>query len=137
MTLSQRKMSSERHSWLAKPHGAFTRVLSLLLLGFIVFGTTVEAAHTHGSLAAATRVIAASNFSDPATETKVKTTLLSCGDCLICQLHQNFSTALITFRLRVPPANKRATVPNPALQTFRSEVNTPIKGRAPPFISWI
>jgi hypothetical protein len=28
-------------------------VLSLLLLGFIVFGSTVEAAHTHGSLTAA------------------------------------------------------------------------------------
>ncbi|HKB65129.1 MAG TPA: hypothetical protein VKC61_04680 [Pyrinomonadaceae bacterium] len=128
-------MSSERNSRLAKPRGAFTRVLSLLLLGFIVFGTTVEAAHTHGSLAAAARVIAASNFSDPATETKVKTTLLSCGDCLICQLHQNFSTALITFRLPAPPPNERATVPNPALQNFRSQVDTPIKGRAPPFIS--
>jgi hypothetical protein len=130
-------MSSERHSKLAKPQGAFTRILSLLLLGFIVFGTTVEAAHTHGSLAAATRFIATSNFSDPATETKVKTTLLSCGDCLICQLHQNFSTALITFRLPAPSPPERATVPNPALQNFRSQLNTPIKGRAPPFISWI
>jgi hypothetical protein len=128
-------MSSERNSRLAKPQGAFTRVLSLLLLGFIVFGTTVEAAHTHGSLATATRVIAAANFSDPATETKVKTTLLSCGDCLICQLHQNFSTALITFRLPALSPTERATVPNPALQNFRSQLNTPIKGRAPPFIS--
>jgi len=128
-------MSSERNSRLAKPQGAFTRVLSLLLLGFIVFGTTVEAAHTHASLTAPTRVIAASNFSDPATETKVKTTLLSCGDCLICQLHQNFSTALITFRLQAPPPNERAAVPNRALQNFRSQVDTPIKGRAPPFIS--
>ena len=46
-------MSSERKSRLAEPHGAFTRVLSLLQLGFIVFGTTVEAVHTHGSLTAA------------------------------------------------------------------------------------
>lgn len=127
-------MSSERHSKSAKPQNAFTRVLSLLLLAFIVFGTTIEAAHTHGSLAAA-RVFTAANFSDPATETKVKTTLLSCGDCLICQLHQNFSTALIAFRLLAPPPNERATVPNPALQNFRSQVDTPIKGRAPPFIS--
>jgi hypothetical protein len=128
-------MSSERHSKLAKPLGASSRVLSWLLLGFIVFGTTVEAAHTHGSLAAATRFIAASNFSDPATETKVKTTLLSCGDCLICQLHQNFSTALITFRLLAPPPPERAIVQRLTPQDFRSQVNTPIKGRAPPFIS--
>jgi hypothetical protein len=129
-------MTSERHPNLATPHGAFTRVLSLLLLGFIIFGTTVEAAHTHGSLTAATSFSTASNFSDPATETKVKTTLLSC-DCLICQLHQNFSTALIIFRLPEPSPTERATVPNPALQDFRSRFNTPIKGRAPPSVSWI
>jgi hypothetical protein len=128
-------MSSERHSKLATPQGAFTRILSLLLLGFIVFGTTIEAAHTHGNLTAATSFIAASNFSDPATETKVKTTLLSCGDCLICQLHQNFSAALITFRLPASSPTERATVPNPALQNFRSQVHTSITGRAPPFIS--
>jgi hypothetical protein len=128
-------MSSERHSKLAKPHDAFTRVLSSLLLAFIVFGTTIEAAHTHGSLAAATSFVAVSNFSDPATETKVKTTLLSCGDCLICQLHQNFSAALITFRLPASALTERATVPNPDLQNFRSQVHTSIKGRAPPFIS--
>jgi len=131
MTVSPKKMSSERDSKLAKPHGAFTRVLSVLLLGFIVFETTIEAAHTHGSLAAA-GFTAASNFSDPATETKAKTTLLSCGDCLICQLHQNFSATLIAFRLLAPPPDERATVSNSALQDFRSQVNTPIKGRAPP-----
>jgi hypothetical protein len=128
-------MTRERDSKFVKPPSEFARTLSVLLVGFIIFGTTVEAAHTHGSLAAATSIIVAPNFSNPATETKVRTTLLSCGDCLICQLHQNFSTALITFRLLAPPPPERAIVQRLTPQDFRSQVNTPIKGRAPPFIS--
>lgn len=64
---------------LVKPRRAFARVLSSLLLGFIVYGTTVEAEHTHGSLTAASNIVDASNFSDPASETKANTTLLGSG----------------------------------------------------------
>jgi hypothetical protein len=130
-------VTSERNSRLTKPHGAFARVVSLVLLGFIVYGTTVEAAHTHGSLTAASSIVSAASFSDPAAETKAKTTLLGCGDCLICQLHQSFSTALITFRLLAPPPPERALVLSLAPRGFRSQTDTPTKGRAPPSISWI
>jgi len=125
-------MSSERHSKLAKPLGASTRVLSWLLLGFIVFGTTVEAAHTHGSLRAAKAIVGASNISDPATETKTTTNLTGCGDCLICQLHQGFSTSLISVPPSLVPSALRSRIFNLTAVSVASETNAPRRGRAPP-----
>ena len=127
-----KKMSSERHSKLAKPHGAFTRILSLLLLGLIVFGTTVEAAHTHGNLRAANTIVGASNFSEPAKETKTPTNLTGCGDCLICQLHQGFSTTVISVPPSLVASSLRSRVFNSTTVSAHSQVTSPRRGRAPP-----
>jgi len=107
-------------------------VLSLLLLGFIVYGTTVEAAHTHGSLRAANTIVGASNISDPATETKTTTNLTGCGDCLICQLHQGFSTTLISVPPSLGTSLLRSGVFNSTPVSAHSQVTTPQRGRAPP-----
>jgi hypothetical protein len=130
--IARKKVNRERHSSLVRPHSAFARVLSLLLLGFVVYGTTVEAAHTHGNLTAATSAVGASNFSDPAAETKANTSVLGCGDCLICQLHQQFSTTLIS----VPPSLSQSSL---KAQFFKlttvsvlSQTSAPRTGRAPP-----
>jgi hypothetical protein len=133
--IARKTVTRERTSKLFQQHHAFTRVLSLLLLGFIVWGTTIEAAHTHGSLAPVNIVVGRSHFSNPATESKATTNLTGCGDCLICQLHQNFSTALITFRLIAPPPPERARVTDQFARSFLSQTNAPSSGRAPPFIS--
>jgi hypothetical protein len=116
---------------LRKSHSRFSRVLSLLLLGFIVYGTTVEAAHTHGGLPAAS-VVSSASFSDPATDAKGATPLLGCGDCLICQLHQNFSATLIS----VPPSLVQTSLSSQfALATtipLHTQTFAPRSGRAPP-----
>jgi hypothetical protein len=109
-------------------------VLSFVLLGFIVYGTTVEAAHTHGNLAAAANSAAgAATFSDPATDTKTTKTLLGCGDCLICQLHQGFSATLISVPPSLVSSSLRSRVFNASAVLVHSETTTPQRGRAPPF----
>src|SRR5215208_2699277 len=73
------------------------RWLGLLLVLFILYGTTVEAAHKHG------RVLPpASNAASlvaPGSGSTTFNTTLGCSDCLICQLHQNFSATLLSIKL--------------------------------------
>jgi hypothetical protein len=106
-------------------------VLSLLLLGFIVYGTTVEAAHTHGMLTA-NSVARASNFSGPATDLKETTRLLGCGECLICQLHQNFSATVISVPQSIGHTSFGSRSVNSTTLPVHSHTTTPRTGRAPP-----
>jgi hypothetical protein len=106
-------------------------VLSLLLLGFIVYGTTVEAAHTHGMLPVSS-VAGASSFSGAGTDVKETTTLLGCGECLICQLHQNFSATLISDPPSIGHTSFGSHVVNSTTVRVHSQTTTPRTGRAPP-----
>jgi hypothetical protein len=106
------------------------RGLGLLLLVFIVYGTTVEAAHRHGRVAppagnAASRIQTGSHSSTGGTTP-------GCGDCLICQLQQNFSATLISTK---PVAEELARVPisRQSLPTpVQSIAHRPKSSRAPP-----
>src|SRR5689334_4748120 len=80
---------------------AFTRWLSLLLVVFILYGTTVAAAHSHGRILPSTSS-AAAHFDNQQSQ-NLSTNKTSCSDCLICQLHQNVSTTLIALRLKHDP----------------------------------
>ena len=110
---------------------SFSRALSLLLLVFVLYGTTVEAAHRHGSIL---------DLSSGKTTSVSQTqglpgggnAALGCGDCLICQLHQNFSTSLITVRPGSSPLLTRLELLRPAAVSLKSQTSTPQKGRAPP-----
>ncbi|HEY6232198.1 MAG TPA: hypothetical protein VIW64_13135 [Pyrinomonadaceae bacterium] len=126
-------MSREHQSSLTKSHSRFSRVLSLLLLGFIVYGTTVEAAHTHGGLASS--VVRSASFSDPATDAKGATPLVGCGDCLICQLHQNFSATLISLPPSVAPTPLNSQFILSTTIPLYSQTTAPRSGRAPPQLS--
>jgi hypothetical protein len=110
---------------------AFTRWLSLLLVVFILYGTTVEAAHRHGRTLLSTSS-AAAHFDQEQTQNR-STSQTGCNDCLICQLHQNFSTTAITLRLKHDPqtqAPRRVTTVTP--EGLRSQIIRPQAGRAPP-----
>jgi hypothetical protein len=115
-------------------HRGVSRVLSLLLLGFIVYGTTVEAVHTHGMLTA-NSVAGASNFSGPATDLKETTRLLGCGECLTCQLHQNFSATLISVPQSIGHTSFGSRSVNSTTLPVHSHTTTPRSGRAPPQVS--
>ena len=131
--IARKKVTREGHSKFVRKQSAFSRALSVLLLGFIVYGTTVEAAHTHGNLIAANSAAASSSFSDPATETKTNSNLLGCGDCLICQLHQSFSATIISVPPSVVPTALRSRIFNLTAVSVASETSAPPRGRAPPF----
>ena len=110
-----------------------TRWLNLLLVVFILYGTTVEAAHRHGrvlpSRAGATSQI------DNEQDKNLGSGKTGCNDCLICQLHQNFSTTLIVLRLNDPPARILHRTTAIVATDLLSRIISPLAGRAPPFIS--
>lgn len=111
----------------------FSRWLGLLLIAFIFYGTTIEAAHRHGRVLSETSDVA--SLTNPDESGNLASSQSGCSDCLICQLHQNFNTTLIAFRLNDPPARvlyKRTTIVAPDLL---SRISSPLAGRAPPFIS--
>jgi hypothetical protein len=130
--IAHKKVTRKRNSESVRQPRGFARVLSFLLLGFIVYGTTVEAAHTHGNLEAANNALGAASFSDPATQTKATTNLTGCGDCLICQLHQHFSTTLISASPTIVPTALRSRIFNLTAVSVHSQTAMPLTGRAPP-----
>lgn len=128
-----KNVAGKRHARLSWLHPVFARVLSLFLLGFIVYGTSVEAAHKHGQ---------ALDFPDPNQATALADAsdesgpeLIGCRDCLICQLQQNFSTSVITHRQFDPPAAQSMQVFVPTTPDFHSLLAAPRTGRAPPLTS--
>ena len=112
---------------------AFERGIGLLLLVFILYGTTVEAAHRHGRLSPeGSGDISLVESEHTSTPVGSKT---GCSDCLICQLHQNFNTTLIAFRLIDAPAQLRLQIATIVPRDVLSQVAGQTTGRAPPFIS--
>ena len=111
----------------------FSRWLGLLLIALIFYGTTVEAAHRHG------RVLPPQSNATSLDNSEHSPTPLSgkaaCGDCLICQLHQNFNTTLIAFRVADPPAQPCVRTSSPLPRKVLSLITGPTSGRAPPAIS--
>ncbi len=114
-------------------HASLSRALGLLLIVFILYGTTVEAAHCHGRISSAATTTA--GFVDPVLTKTLPGTKTGCSDCLICQLHQNFTTTLITFRQSSPPVYVITRFSDTALIAFHSQTSTPRRGRAPPLSS--
>jgi len=106
------------------------RGIGLLLLVFIVYGTTVEAAHRHG------RVVSpapnAASFGQTGSTSTTPTTQSGCSDCLICQLHQNFSATLISVKPIAEPLVRHTYTPQSDPVSIRSIAHSPQSGRAPP-----
>ena len=119
---------------LTRNHGAtFSRWLNLLLVVFILYGTTVEAAHRHGRvLPSPTRTNAQVDNEQDQSLGGART---GCNDCLICQLHQNFTTTLISLRVNERPTQLPQSVTVAVPQDLLSQIITPLAGRAPPSIS--
>src|SRR5678815_2386540 len=107
------------------------RAVGLLLVLFILYGTTVEAAHRHGVAAPQSNSAASvTNPNSGANGTFSKKP--GCSDCLICQLHQNFSATLISVKLNTAPLARviHALTFDPV--SIRSIAHRTQSGRAPP-----
>jgi hypothetical protein len=111
----------------------FTRWLGLLLVVFILYGTTVEAAHRHGRVLPS-HAGAASQLDNQQTQ-NLSTSKTGCSDCLICQLHQGFSTTLIALRQDDPPAQQPHRFVSEVPRDLIAQNISPLAGRAPPSIS--
>jgi hypothetical protein len=113
-----------------RSHTAASRVLVLLLLGFLIFETTVEAAHRHG------RVLSSAPSSASSISPRSNNLaggLLGCNDCVICQLQQSFSASLITTKPHSAPLCLRSELFARASVSVQSQILVPQCGRAPPF----
>ena len=113
-------------------HGAnLKRWLGLLLVVFIFYGTTVEAAHRHGRVSPSSKH-ATSLAAHPASGSSTSNAKPGCNDCLICQLHQNFSATLISIKLNTQPL-RRLTLANRFVAVLITSItHSPQSGRAPP-----
>lgn len=112
--------------------GVLARALSLLLLAFVFYGTTVEAAHRHGPVLAFNSISA---FTSPDPDNNQGSSLVGCSDCLICQLHQGFSATVVTTKTADAPQLHRTSFTATATAVFSSHYCTPQRGRAPPLIT--
>ena len=113
-------------------NAALTRWIGLLLAVFILYGTTVEAAHRHG------RILPGSEKASLVHSEQTKSPVNSkagCSHCLICQLHQHFSTTLLAFSIVDPPKQVRIKVLPAIPPDVVSLLAGPTAGRAPPSIS--
>jgi hypothetical protein len=109
----------------------FTRWVSLFLVVFILYGTTVEAAHRHGRVLPG-NVSTATQVDNEQTQ-NLSTNKTGCNDCLICQLHQNLTTTLIALRLKhETPAPAPQRVAPVISEDLISRIISPLSGRAPP-----
>jgi hypothetical protein len=111
-------------------NATLARGLSLLLVVFILYGTTVEAAHRHGRVRSTTT--GSSSLIDPNLVKDLANSKSSCSDCLICQLHQNFSATLISVRPNLNSVGLNAPSKRLDPVVIRSQTSTPRTGRAPP-----
>jgi hypothetical protein len=116
-------------------HTDFRRVLAFLLVGLILFGTTIQAAHRHGTAVAGDDSPASVSLATSKPGQNSSTTIIDCGDCLICQLQQSFSAALITHRGFDSPDLQIVLFSLSGPHNFLSTVSPTQTGRAPPFTS--
>ena len=109
---------------------SFSRAIGLFLIVFIFYGTTVEAAHRHGRLLPTPS--SADCFDSPGTASNSYGTKSGCNDCLICQLHQNFTATLVADRPTGDTVYAHTFSDHLDPVAVLSRVNTPRSGRAPP-----
>jgi hypothetical protein len=119
------------------------RLLAVLLLAAISWGSTAEFTHHHGvkaksgetfSSAAGTPAavettatrISSSNTNDTSSKSKTG------GECLICQLHQNLSVTVISHAPGVGPTEAQGIRTPLGVLVELSEVSSTGQGRAPP-----
>jgi hypothetical protein len=109
----------------------FTRWVSLFLVVFILYGTTVEAAHRHGRVLLSKSSATSQVDNEQTTHSSANKT--GCSDCLICQLHLNFSAAAIALRLKHDvPTQAPQRVATIVIEDLLSQIISPFAGRAPP-----
>ncbi|MGB7922784.1 MAG: DUF2946 family protein [Pyrinomonadaceae bacterium] len=130
-------MTSNTGSTSPRQHAPLARFLAFVLLVFISYGATAEAAHRHGNALPEQRAGSAATVSSPDTTNSSSQNSRSGGECLICQLHQNLFVSLLNALPQlVRPPSQPVRSPAAAV-SYLSHTDTPQRGRAPPPASLI
>ena len=132
---AQSTVNRRPHSQLVSVHAGLARLLSLLLLSFIFYGTTIRAVHQHGNPVLPVESASRASISEKGSETTINTTLGGCNDCLTCQLHQQFSATLTSSPPSVDRTISNSLFSTLALVSAGSRTTAPTIGRAPPSVS--
>lgn len=130
-----RAVKTKHYPASANQHNRIRRVLSFLLLALVLYGTTIQAVHRHGSVIVGDNSSATSVLEYSRPDANSSATPGGCDDCLICQLHQSFSATLVTHRRFDSPAPQLVLFSAQDIEDFSSFVSTTKTGRAPPFTS--
>ena len=130
LTLTQLTVTSMLSNVFQNRSAKLKRALGLLLVVFIFYGTTVEAAHRHGRIAATPAHATSLAESTPSSSNLGVTP--GCNHCLICQLHQNFSATLISVKPETQPLTRITHLSRTIPTSVNSTAYSPLSGRAPP-----
>jgi hypothetical protein len=113
-----------------KNNAAFSRWLGLLLVLFVFYGTTIEAAHRHGKITSASTQATSAVEADSGSG--ISTPKSGCNDCLICQLHQNFSATATSVKPVAQKISRITHLRQSEPVSISSLTASPSPGRAPP-----
>jgi len=115
-----------------KLRDTLSRGIGLLLIALIFHAATTGAAHRHGCVSQSSDIASVTQSDQSANPAGTRT---GCNDCLLCQLHHNLNSTLITYRLVDSPERVQLRIPVTVPQDVLSHAGTATAGRAPPFIS--
>jgi len=121
------------------------RLIAALLLAAIAWGGTVEFTHNHGvrAPAAAETKGGLQTFAEDQSEARVfdadnsrqsSSRSKSGSECLICQLHQNLATTLLTQWASVATTEVQRSNSQSAASVHLFEFTAAQQGRAPPVL---
>lgn len=110
-----------------------SRVVGLLLVFFILYGTTVEAAHKHGRVVSKSG--AQASLTTPGSSQHTRSTNAGCNDCLTCQLHQHLFASLVSAGMREEVPAPRLLLSESGTFSITSFILAPQAGRAPPQVN--
>lgn len=119
------------------------RLLALLLLASLAWGSTVEFAHHHNAKTRANESLYSTAQSpvavestatqiSPDTQNGTSSKSKTGAECLICQLHQNLSASVIGHTPGTGPTEARGLKTASDAVVELSEFTSPGQGRAPP-----
>jgi hypothetical protein len=128
-------VTSNTGSTSSRQHAPFARFLAFVLLVFISYGATAEAAHKHGSILPEPRAELAATVSSPDNTNPSSQSSRPGGECLICQLQQHLFVSLLNALPQIlPPPAQLVSLPAAAV-SYLSHADTPQRDRAPPSAS--
>lgn len=125
-------VTSNTASTLRREHAPFARLLAFVLLLFIGYGATAEAAHKHGNILPAGRAGDATTLGNPGDSNPLSESSRKSGECLICQLHQHLFATLFNVQPLIAPPPAQLARSAAAAISYLSQTDAPRRGRAPP-----